>query len=187
MSFRPPFWASLLTAMAVLLFASLSSWQYQRGQGKADIIAGQLNAALGSAVPVRRIEELPAWGSRVELHGQWVGGQEVLLDNQTRQRRIGVHVLTPLRLQLSDSLVLVNRGWIQASPYRERLPETGSLPEGTVRVSGNCVVACSSSRGSASPPSAAAGPVAMCLRPDAGHGHAAAGCRCRPRLHPRMV
>lgn len=136
MSFRPPLWATLVTLSAMLAFSSLANWQYQRGQDKAAIIAAQVAAALEPALPVRQGDDLPDWGRRVALRGRWQGGQEVLLDNQTHQHRNGVHVLTPLRLLVSGELVLVNRGWVEASAYREKLPDTGRLPDDVVTVTG---------------------------------------------------
>ncbi len=136
MSFRPPLWASLLTAAAVCLFASLAGWQAQRGQDKAHIIDRRGDFSESALIDVRRGAELPAHGQRIRVSGRWQGGREVLLDNQTRQGRIGVHAWTPLRLADGGPLLLVNRGWLEASPYREQLPDTGELPGGEVRLAG---------------------------------------------------
>ncbi len=135
MSFRPPLWASLVTVLAVALFGQLSWWQYQRGQIKADIIARQGDQAQ-PAIQVNDTGVIPAHGRRVAMRGRWLGQQEILLDNQTHQQRIGVQVWTPFMLAGSGHLMLVNRGWLPASPHRDRLPETGVLPEGELEIAG---------------------------------------------------
>lgn len=136
LKFRPPVWAVLLTLSAVLLFATLSHWQYQRGQQKADIIAARAAAARSVPLRVRSGAALPEHGRRIHLQGYWQSEQQVLLDNQTRGRLVGVQVWTPLRLQGSEFRVLVNRGWLRTSAYRDVLPDTGDLPDGLVEVSG---------------------------------------------------
>lgn len=135
MRFRPPVWATLVTCLAVMLFGSLAWWQMQRGQEKADIIARQ-GSRSDAVVDVARNGALPAHGRRVELRGRWMPAQEVLLDNKTHNKRIGVEVWTPLLLQASANVVLVNRGWIASPLRREQLPQTGDLPDETVSLRG---------------------------------------------------
>ena len=135
MRFRPPLWATVVTTLAVVLFGSLSSWQMQRGQQKADIIARQGSQSAAVTV-VARARQLPEHGQRVELQGRWLAAQEVLLDNKTHNKRVGVEVWTPLQLMDSDQVILVNRGWIAAPLRREQLPKTGTLPGDQVRVRG---------------------------------------------------
>ena len=91
MRFRPPLWATVVTTLAVVLFGSLSSWQVQRGQQKADIIARQGSQSAAVTV-VARAHQLPGHGQRVELQGRWLAAQEVLLDNKTHNKRVGVEV-----------------------------------------------------------------------------------------------
>ncbi|ORE85580.1 hypothetical protein ATO7_15198 [Oceanococcus atlanticus] len=135
MRFRPPVWATLLTTFAVVLFGSLSWWQMQRGQEKAEIIARQGNHS-DAVVDVARTQTLPAHGRRVELRGHWLADEEVLLDNKTHNKRIGVEVWTPLRLSGSDHLILINRGWVPAPLRRDELPDTGQLPGEQVTLQG---------------------------------------------------
>lgn len=135
MSFRPPFWASLLSLSAMLLFGMLASWQYQRGEDKADIIARR-SAAPETAVDVNQAGHFPSHGRWVELRGRWIDDEVILLDNQTRKGKVGVHVLTPFQLDGLPHLVLVNRGWVATSPIRDELPETGELTDSVVQVKG---------------------------------------------------
>jgi surfeit locus 1 family protein len=134
--FRPPLWACLLALAAATLFSSLSYWQVQRGQEKADIIARRAPSNQSELIDVNASGRFPSYGRRVQMSGNWEPERPVLLDNQTHQHAIGVHVWTPLRLVGSDHLVLVNRGWLASSVYREALPDTGALPAGRVTISG---------------------------------------------------
>lgn len=135
--FSPPWWAWLSTLLAVSFFGALAQWQWQRGQHKADMIAARSHAAQQPAPLVTRATDLPQTPQRIVLSGEWARPrQEVLLDNQTHQQRVGVHVWTPLRLATSGELVLVDRGWVETSPYRDQLPDTGALPPGSLQLSG---------------------------------------------------
>lgn len=135
MSFRAPLWASILTVLAVAFFGSLSWWQYQRGLAKADIIARQSDQTQPS-FNVNESGILPAHGRRIVVSGHWLADQQVLLDNQTHKKKVGVQVLTPLVLDGSGHLILVNRGWIQASLRRDELPAVAVPATGRVSVSG---------------------------------------------------
>ena len=51
---------------------------------------------------------------RVRLTGRYDFANEMVLTSRGRNGAPGVHVITPLRLESSDSSVLVNRGWAYA-------------------------------------------------------------------------
>lgn len=72
---------------------------------------------------------------RVAASGEFVPRHSVLLDNKLRHGRAGYEVVTPLRLASSTMHVLVNRGWVAASPRREELPRL-LTPAGEVRIEG---------------------------------------------------
>jgi surfeit locus 1 family protein len=57
---------------------------------------------------------------RVIVTGTWEFGGEIVLRNQSREGRPGLHVVTPLRLDGSAQAVLVDRGWI---PYTRAAPD----------------------------------------------------------------
>jgi len=108
-SFRPRAWSLALALAACAAGIALGNWQSRRAEEKR---------ALGA-----RLEQ-------VSVHGEFVVGRTVLLDNKTRRGRVGYEVLTPLKLK--DSMhVLVNRGWIE----RERISELRT-PAGEVRIEG---------------------------------------------------
>lgn len=72
---------------------------------------------------------------RVAARGTFQAQYTRLIDNRSRRGRPGYEVVTPLRLAGSEVHVLVNRGWIEAPPRREVIPQVAT-PAGEVRVEG---------------------------------------------------
>ena len=66
--------------------------------------------------------------------GEFLPERTVLLDNKLHHGRAGYEVVTPLRMAEGIN-VLVKRGWIEASPRREQVPEVRT-PRGRLRVEG---------------------------------------------------
>lgn len=67
--------------------------------------------------------------------GRWLAGKTLFLDNKIHRGQPGYHVLTPLQLSGSESVVLVNRGWIPAPRLRSDIPVIPA-PPGEVEISG---------------------------------------------------
>ena len=135
------FW--LITAVAVLGFAAtlaLGAWQMSRAAEKL-----ALHAAIEqrqSLPPVSQHELLTSRDPAQLLHraavlrGAWVGDRTVFLDNRQMQAKTGFYVVTPLRLEGSDAVVLVERGWVQRNFLeREKLPPIDT-PTGVVELRG---------------------------------------------------
>ena len=51
---------------------------------------------------------------RVKLNGSYDFEHEIRLTNRTRNGSPGVNIVTPLRMPGTDTVVLVNRGWVYA-------------------------------------------------------------------------
>lgn len=135
----------LVIAIAALLAfaatASLGVWQWNRGQQRTAL--HEAIAARQGAAPVGLRELLAPGAGReqllhrpVALRGQWIAERTVFLDNRQMNAVPGFYVVTPLRLEGSGSVVLVQRGWVQRDfQRRERLPAV-QTPPGTVEVQG---------------------------------------------------
>ena len=65
---------------------------------------------------------------RVVVEGEFLPRYTVYLDNKTRRGRAGYEIVTPLRLRGAASHVLVNRGWVPFSGYRDQLPDVSLAP-----------------------------------------------------------
>lgn len=119
----------ILALTAIMLSASV--WQAQRGLSKQQLADARSDAAQLQPVP---FDPALAYGQPVSVTGTLVTDQQILLDNQLVDHRNGVHVWTPMRLTNGD-LVLINRGWIAASPDRRETPRW-ETPGGRLSLSG---------------------------------------------------
>lgn len=125
----------LLTLAACALFVSLGRWQWSRGEHRAqqwrEFEASESATAGMRDAASAEIAALPPF-TRVRLHGRLDGDHQFLLDNISDGGRAGYEVLTPLLLE-GGGAVLVDRGWVAGSGYRDRLPDValtaaGALP-----------------------------------------------------------
>lgn len=109
----------LLAALAgVLLTASLGRWQMGRAAQKQAIAQLRAERAAMPALDGRTLEGLSEDAlqgmlhRRVLLRGRWLPEHTVWLENRQMHGRPGFHVLTPLQLEGSNSVWLVQRGWV---------------------------------------------------------------------------
>jgi len=138
--FAPSWLMTGLTLALLVLFIGLGRWQWGRAEAKS-VLLGQFERSAGAAVVLsdQATTSLPRY-TRVTASGEWEPARQFLLDNRTRDGRAGYEVLTPLRLA-DGRWLLVNRGWVPFTGYRERLPDvvTGLQPSpdgGAARVTG---------------------------------------------------
>ena len=128
-----------LSAFAVMaLTLALGIWQVGRAHEK-EALARRYDA-LAKAPPIDLGAQLVDLPPALEFHpgngrGVWLPEQAVFLDNKVHQGRAGFHVIMPLRLEASDTHVLVNRGWVPAAGNRTQLTEPPTTP-GMVSVHG---------------------------------------------------
>ncbi len=124
-------------------FSWLGLWQLERA-GEKERREGVFAERTGAA-PVRlgeRLSPMPAeldadrWRyRRVEVAGEPWGARQYLLDNRTRNGVAGYHVHVPVLVAGIDRLLLVNRGWVETGPRRERRPDV-SLAASEMVISG---------------------------------------------------
>jgi len=126
----------LLAVGACALFTSLGFWQWGRGVHRAqDWAEREQHAAAPPIVATgERLGRLPPQ-VRVQVEGRYDGAHQLLLDNITRDGRSGYEVLTPLDLPDGVTL-LVNRGWVPFTGYRDRLPAVTIAADAPVTVVG---------------------------------------------------
>ncbi|MBS0293108.1 MAG: SURF1 family protein [Proteobacteria bacterium] len=142
-SFGLRFWLVTLLALAIVVAtALLGRWQLSRAAQMRAIQAAiderQAMSPLHEAdlLHARADGDAALLHYRVRLRGQWLPEATVFLDNRQMQGRPGFFVLTPLRLEASQEVVLVQRGWV-ARDFQERthLPAI-AMPAGEVQVEG---------------------------------------------------
>ena len=138
---KPRFW--LLTVAAVAVAGgtfSLGQWQLRRAAQKAALqVAVESqgnqpildNRALAAFVNVQ-----DALHRQATLKGVWQAGHTVFLDNRTMDGKTGFNVVTPLVLDTTSQVVLVQRGWVLRNFVdRAQLPVI-TTPQGPVTVRG---------------------------------------------------
>ena len=138
---RPRFW---LLTLAALLVASatfaLGQWQLRRAaqkeslQSAIELQAGQPVLDVRALAGMKNITD--AVHRQATLKGSWRAEHTVYLDNRTMGGKTGFIVVTPLLLEASSQVIVVQRGWVQRNfADRARLPEI-STPSGLVTVRG---------------------------------------------------
>ena len=134
---------ALAAGMGVVLTASLGRWQLSRADEKLALQAALEArehmppvppAALIAADSDAAIQ--PVLHREVTLQGEWLAPHTVFLDNRPMDGRAGFYVLTPLRLQGSQAVVLVLRGWAPRNFQQRDVLAPVQTPEGRVNVQG---------------------------------------------------
>jgi surfeit locus 1 family protein len=136
-SFSPRGWPLALAAAACAAGIALASWQTRRAEEKR-ALGVELDEALKAApieISTTPVENKNLILKRVAARGEFIAERTLFLDNKIRHGRVGYEVITPFRLSRSALHVLVNRGWVAASPSRDVLPEVRT-PAGETRVEG---------------------------------------------------
>jgi len=147
-----------LLAVALIvtsLFIALGMWQLDRAEQKRTTFAEFERRGNAPQVDLNQSgvdDAAELLGYRTAAAGRYLG-TTVLLDNQMHQGRAGYLVYTAFALDGRREIVLVNRGWINASADRGRAPEIatpivsqrleGRLslpPEGGLRLKGSDLI-----------------------------------------------
>jgi len=101
------------------VFFALGLWQIERGQAKANIILEFENNLKKDALVFS--EDSKKW-DKVFINGTWDNSRQMLVDNVINRGVAGYKVLTPFKISNSDTLILVDRGWIPREASRQTLP-----------------------------------------------------------------
>jgi surfeit locus 1 family protein len=141
--FQARFLTTIAAGAGIALALAAANWQLGRAHGKEALAAKLESLAREPAVTLTGADVRAAdleW-RRVTVSGRFAPAYAVFIDNRIRRGVAGYHVVMPLEIGGASGgsrYVLVNRGWIAASPDRARLPEVRT-PEGTVEVAGMVV------------------------------------------------
>ncbi|MEM7563034.1 MAG: SURF1 family protein [Pseudomonadota bacterium] len=122
--FKPPLWSILLTICGVVVFVVLGNWQLERAALKASIIEKYEQRL---ALPASDLDVSQEIGEvefrRVKISGSFHPEHHFLVDNQVHGGKAGYLLLTPFRIDGSDKMILVDRGWLALGASREHYPE----------------------------------------------------------------
>ncbi len=138
MTERAKFWmVSAFSLFLVLLGLALGQWQLGRAAQKI-----ALHEALVAKAALPLLDH-QTWRSgppsaadlhrRVQLRGRWIASATQFLDNRPMRGRVGLLIVTPLRLEPSGAVLLVQRGWV-ARNFLDRstlpnIPSSGDVIE----------------------------------------------------------
>jgi surfeit locus 1 family protein len=132
---------TLLTVLALGATLALGRWQLSRAAQKAALqtrVAAQAalpsvdaSVLLDGATPLSNLQQ-----RRVHVRGRWLSQHTVFLDNRQMQGRVGFFVVTPLQLENSARVLLVQRGWVPRNfQDRQQVPQI-ETPTGAVALDG---------------------------------------------------
>jgi cytochrome oxidase assembly protein ShyY1 len=120
-TFAPSWLATAITLALCVGFLSLGRWQWNRGMMRQ---AQTEEFSRGAEQPLplgsHGLDEIARF-RRISVPGNFDTRHQFLLDNRTHEGMPGYEVLTPLDLT-DGRTVLVNRGWLPFTGYRDRLP-----------------------------------------------------------------
>jgi surfeit locus 1 family protein len=127
----------LLVTLLILLCLGMAYLQLWRAETRGERFEREQTALVST--PIALSSRLPGREKLLDrsatARGRWLPAKTLFLDNKIYRGRAGYHVLTPLRLSGSESVVLVNRGWIAAPRLRSEVPAISS-PAGEIEISG---------------------------------------------------
>lgn len=135
------FW--LITTAALLVAAltfSLGQWQLRRAAQKQALmlaIEAQSNESILKAADLAAFKNpQDAVHRRATLKGLWRAEHTVFLDNRQMNGKTGLVVVTPLVLDSSGQIILVQRGWVQRNFADRTKMSDIQTPAGLVTVRG---------------------------------------------------
>jgi surfeit locus 1 family protein len=138
--FSPKLITSLLALVFISVFVFLGFWQLDRAEQKRTLYAEFENRQSAKAMDFNQAKnnqldkEALIW-KRLSARGEFLERYQILLDNQVQDTHAGYNVYTPFRLDQSELVVLVNRGWLLADTDRKVSPEL-IITNGVVKING---------------------------------------------------
>jgi surfeit locus 1 family protein len=134
--FSPQTIPTVIMVFLLPIFCGLGIWQLERAEQKLQLASAlESRRKLPATSLNRQVVDSDGWEfRRIRAEGRFTADKTVLIENRKHLGQSGFHVITPLRLEQSGQVVLINRGWIP----REHLAEASPLPTppGLVSVNG---------------------------------------------------
>jgi surfeit locus 1 family protein len=114
------FW---LLCLFVAVFSYLGVWQLHRAAEKRVLMHTRAARASQDLVFDKILTDQADYRYRaMVLKGHFDNAHQILLDNKTHEGQVGYELYTPFRVEGSKQAILVDRGWVPASPDRHLLP-----------------------------------------------------------------
>jgi surfeit locus 1 family protein len=128
------------TLLAVVITLALGRWQLARAAQKE-----ALQASIDTSATLPRLEgqtlaaqtdPMLQLHRRVVLRGRWLVQRTVLLDNRQMNSKQGLYVVTPMQLEGSKAVILVQRGWVARNFIDRTLVPKIETPADIVEIEG---------------------------------------------------
>jgi surfeit locus 1 family protein len=136
---RPWIYLTILVIIASMVMIRLGIWQLDRLTGRRafnEQVLSQIDEPplpLTADVVSGDVEALEF--RTVQINGQYDLANALVLGNQVWGDQMGVHLVTPMKIAGTESLILVDRGWIPFEDWEKRDIRIYDKA-GTVRVEG---------------------------------------------------
>lgn len=114
---------TLASGVFLPLLIGLGFWQLNRAQEKQILLDNWYIQQALPAITINNLDEIENGNlETISLEGEFDAKHYWLVENRFYKGKLGYEVLMPFQIR-SDEQIIVNRGWVPASPYREILPE----------------------------------------------------------------
>lgn len=123
--FKLGLWPTLVMLILLPVLLRLGVWQLDRADEKRAIqkqqqaFQKQGNLNINKALSLQDVFEY----QKAEVTGKFLTDRVMFLDNKPYKGVHGYHVITPFKINNTQSFILVNRGWVPMRTRREDLPE----------------------------------------------------------------
>ena len=144
MTARSKFWLITLSALlAVATTLALGRWQLSRAAQKQAVQASIDEKAASPKLTGQALASLPDPAQEmyrgVSLRGRWLPERTVFLDNRPMNGKPGLYVVTPMKLEGGEAVILVQRGWVARNFVDRTSVPTLDTPAGVVEIQGRIV------------------------------------------------
>ena len=128
-----------ITAFFVLItffgLVSLGLWQLDRAQEKISLQTSYNVSGINQALPIEEIsmaglenDALTIQNLHVSLTGEFQNDKTLFMIYQTFEGNLGYEIITPFKLDSSDKIVFISRGWSLANTYEELKEKIQPVP-----------------------------------------------------------
>ena len=110
LKFKPKLWPTLICVFTLSLLINLGFWQLHRYHYKQDLLQQFQHAVHGKPLTLAQTKTLADLRfQHLRIRGHYLNSKTMLLQNRFNQSRVGFEVLTPLKIECTDSRRAQNR------------------------------------------------------------------------------
>ena len=116
----------ILAVLIMLALLRLAFWQFDRAAQKQQLLNQQVSRAQQAPLDLLSISPQLCDDYRfvpITATGRFLPDKSIYIDNRVVNAQVGYWVFTPFLLTASDTVVLVNRGWLPVGESRAVLPD----------------------------------------------------------------